>query len=147
MEKNRAFGKLFSTCGHRPVILVRLMIGVVFLISGLQKFIFPEMGPGRFAGMGYAYPAFTAYLVAFFEAAGGLLILIGLAVRLASVPIAVIMAVAIITTKIPRIPEGIWVFLQSVRLDYAMLMGAVFLIWSGADKLSVDARIEKKTGG
>ncbi len=144
MKKFFSFGFLFSASGHSPVILVRLMVGFVFLVSGLQKFIFPEMGPGRFADMGYAYPVFTAYFVAFFEAAGGLFILIGLAVRLFSIPIAIIMAVAIITTKIPRIPEGGWVFLQSVRLDFSMLLGALFLVWSGGDRFSLDARIRKR---
>ncbi len=138
---------LFSTCGHQPVVLIRLMLGFVFFVSGLQKFIFPEsMGPGRFADMGYSHPAFTAYLVAFFETLGGVLIVIGLAVRAASMPIAFIMMVAIFTTKVPRIEEGAWVFLQSVRLDFSMLMGALFLIWGGADRFSLDAGIENKLG-
>ncbi|MCC5848479.1 MAG: DoxX family protein [Verrucomicrobia bacterium] len=144
-RKLKNWKKLFSTCSHPPVILIRGMIGVVFLIAGLQKFIFPgEMGPGRFEEMGYAYPAFTAYAVGFFEAGGGVLILLGLATRLAAVPIAVIMSVAIITTKIPRLEAGIWDFLHGSRLDFAMLMGALFLIWSGADRLSLDARLGKR---
>jgi len=145
MSIHKNWKNLFSTCGHPPVILIRVMIGVVFLIAGTQKFIFPgEMGPGRFEQMGYAYPAFTAYTVGFFEFGGGVLILLGLATRLASVPIAVIMAVAIITTKIPLLNDGLWDFLHGSRLDFSMLMGALFLIWSGADRFSVDAKLGRR---
>ena len=41
--------------GSRAIILIRLMVGIVFLSEGSQKFLYPaEMGAGRFAKGGSA---------------------------------------------------------------------------------------------
>ena len=43
--------------GSRAIILIRLMVGIVFLSEGIQKFLYPaEMGPGRFAKIGIPSP-------------------------------------------------------------------------------------------
>lgn len=134
--------KLFLTRSIPGYFLVRLIMGYVFLVAGLQKFIFSEtMGPGRFAEMGYANPAFTAYLVAFFEVVCAILILLGLASRLAAIPLSVIMVVAIVTTKIPRLPDGFWPFAHALRLDLAMLLLALFVLINGSGGFSLDRRI------
>ena len=43
--------------GSRAVILIRLMVGIVFLSEGIQKFLYPaEQGAGRFAKIGIPSP-------------------------------------------------------------------------------------------
>ncbi len=121
--------------------LIRLILGYVFLLAGIQKFLFPAAGPERFLGLGFPIPAFTAYLVAGFEALCGLLILLGLFTRLAAIPPAVIMAVAIVTTKLPQLAGGFWQFAPAVRLDAAMLLLALFVLVNGADRFSLDRMI------
>ena len=129
----------FRTNDIPGYIIVRLILGYVFLVAGLQKFIFyDERGPGRFIDMGFPVPEFTAYFVGFFEVACAILILLGLATRLASVPLIIIMAVAIFTTKIPQLGDGFWTFAHAVRLDFSMLMVALFVLINGADKWSLD---------
>lgn len=137
-------------------ILVRLLLAGVFVPEGIQKLAFPDLlGAGRFAGIGIPWPEFTGPLVGWFELACGLLILIGLAARLASVPIVGIMLVAILSTKIPILlghdwlifnlreldRYGFWSFAHETRTDWAMLLGALFVLLSGAGRWSIDARL------
>ncbi len=122
-------------------LLIRLILGYVFLVAGLQKFVFPDnMGPGRFIDMGFPIPEFTAYFVGFFETLGGLLILIGLASRLAAIPLAITMVVAIVTTKFPQFSDGFWAFAHSARLDISMLLVSIFVIYNGSGGYSVDKK-------
>ncbi|TVQ93083.1 MAG: DoxX family protein [Bacteroidetes bacterium] len=130
---------LFKTNEIKGYIFIRLILGYVFLVAGLQKFIFPDaMGPGRFLDMGFPWPTFTAYFVGFFETIGGLLILFGLASRLAAIPLVITMLVAIITTKFPQLSDGFWGFAHSARLDISMLLTALFVLVNGSDKNSLD---------
>ena len=131
--------KIFQINPISGYLLIRVILGYVFLVAGLQKFIFPDaMGPGRFMDMGFPIPVFTAYFVGFFEALGGLLILIGLASRLAAIPIAITMVVAIITTKFPQFSDGFWTFAHAARLDISMLLASIFVIYNGSGKYSLD---------
>src|SRR5690242_7766741 len=51
------FRKLLATNAPAAVILVRLIVGGVFLSEGIQKFLFPEaLGVGRFAKIGIPAP-------------------------------------------------------------------------------------------
>lgn len=130
---------IFKTNAIKGYELIRLLLGFVFLVAGIQKFIFPEsMGPGRFESMGYSSPEFTAYFVGFFEVFCAILILVGLATRFAAVPLVIIMCVAIYTTKFPLFDDGFWRFAQAVRLDLSMLLAALFVFVNGADKRSLD---------
>ena len=86
--------KLLASDAPAAVILVRLMVGAVFLSEGVQKFLFPDdpdRGAARFARIGFAAPEFTAGFVATFEIVCGLLILVGLLTRLAVLPTITIM--------------------------------------------------------
>ncbi len=133
--------KIFKINQIPGYMLIRLILGYVFLVAGLQKFVFPdEMGPGRFIEMGFPAPEFTAYFVGFFETLGGLLILIGLASRLAAIPLAITMVVAIITTKIPQLADGFWTFAHAARLDISMLLTSIFVIYNGSGRNSVDEK-------
>ncbi len=53
------FKKIIRTHAQRTTILVRLMVGAVFLSEGLQKFLFADkLGAGRFAKIGLPNPEF-----------------------------------------------------------------------------------------
>lgn len=70
--------RLLKTDGPASVILIRLMIGLVFLSEGIQKFLYPDVrGVGRFIKIGLPEPEFLAYVVAVFEVTCGILIAFG----------------------------------------------------------------------
>ena len=126
--------------GKNAVILIRLVVGLIFLSEGLQKFLVPDLvGPGRFEEIGFAHPEFWAWFTGVFEIACGMLAILGLFTRLAAVPLLCIMVVAFITTKWPvLINEGLWAMAHAYRTDFAMTMLSIFLLISGGGKFSCD---------
>ncbi|MGE5944407.1 MAG: DoxX family protein [Flavobacteriales bacterium] len=135
--------KIIHTDNSKTTILIRLMVGAVFLSEGIQKFLFPAVrGAGRFEKIGLPSPEFLGAFVGSFEIICGALILLGLLTRLASIPTLIIMLVAIVTTKAEVfINEGFWAMLHGSRTDWAMLLGSVFLIVKGGGRWSVDSLI------
>ena len=131
-----------KTSDDKSIILIRLMIGLVFLSEGIQKFLFPEiLGVGRFAKIGLPYPEFLGPFVGTFEVICGLLILLGLFTRIASIPLIIIMLVAIGTTKVEILTsEGIWKMLHESRTDWSMLLGSIFLLIKGGGRWSFDQK-------
>lgn len=129
------------------VVLVRLIVGAVFLSEGIQKFLFPaELGVGRFTRIGLPAPELLAPLVGGFEIACGLLVLLGLLTRLAAVPLIVIMLIAISTTKLPMLTSrGFWVMAHEARTDWSMLLGSIYLLIVGAGIWSADAILARRT--
>jgi len=138
-------GLFFSSQDFKPLI-PRLVVGLVFLSEGIQKFLFPEsVGAGRFAKIGFENPEFWALFVASFEIVCGALVFIGFLTRIASIPLLIIMFTALITTKIPILLEkGFWQMAHDSRTDFAMTMLLVFLIIFGAGRFSADEKLIKK---
>ena len=133
------------TCSRAPrsVLLIRLLVGAVFLSEGIQKFLYPvEVGAGRFEQIGLPSPELLASLVGGFEICCGVLVLLGLLTRVATLPLLAIMCVAIATTKIPILHEsGFWKMTHASRTDFSMLLGSLFLLIVGAGPWSLDAWI------
>ena len=150
------FHKIIRTHAGAVVILIRLMVGGIFLSEGIQKFLFPnENGVGRFVKIGIPAPEVTAPFVAVVEIVCGALILVGLLTRLAAVPLIVDMLVAILSTKIPillgygfwgfslrNLPYyGFWGMAHEARTDFSMLLGSLFLLIVGAGAWSLDRKL------
>jgi putative oxidoreductase len=132
---------VLTTNASAAVIIIRLMVGAVFLSEGIQKFMFPaEVGSGRFEKIGFPSPEIVAQFVACLEIACGTLVLAGLLTRIAVVPLIIIMLTAIATTKIPiLIEQGFWKMAHEARTDWSMLLGSVFLLIVGGGQWSIDA--------
>jgi putative oxidoreductase len=132
--------------GAAAYVLVRLIVGGVFLAEGIQKFLFAEaLGVGRFMRIGIPAPEVMAPFVGVVETVCGALILAGLWTRLATVPLVIDILVAIITTKIPILMErGFWAMVHEARTDYSMLLGLIVLYLVGAGRLSVDSLLERR---
>jgi len=92
--------------------LIRLMVGTVFLLEGIQKFLYPEtLGAGRFAQIGIPAPGVMGPFVGAVETICGALLLVGFLTRLAAVPLLINISVAILSTKIPiLLGHGFWTF-------------------------------------
>jgi putative oxidoreductase len=133
--------RLAVSNGGRAVVLIRLLVGWVFISEGLQKFLFPAaLGVGRFAKIGIPAPQFFAPFVGVVEIVCGSLIVVGLLTRVATIPLLISMLVAIATTKVPMLfHEGAWKMLHEARTDFSMVLGLLFLLIVGAGRWSVDA--------
>jgi uncharacterized membrane protein YphA (DoxX/SURF4 family) len=136
--------KIFTTASA-PTLIPRLVVGLIFLSEGLQKFITPgAVGAGRFAKIGFEHPEFWASFTGAFEIVCGALILAGLLTRLASIPLLIIMAVAFVTTKYPiLIDKGFLSMAHEYRTDFAMTMLLFFLLYFGGGNYSLDKKLSK----
>jgi putative oxidoreductase len=154
--------RLFSTSAPAAVILIRIMVGGIFLSEGIQKFLFPaDSGAGRFVKIGIPYPEFSAGLSGTFEIVCGTLLLVGFLTRLAAIPLLINITVAILSTKIPvllhsgfwrfSLPKvnyyGLWGFLHEARTDLSMVLGLIFLLIVGAGAWSLDAGMWERDSG
>jgi len=141
------FHKIISTDNTATTIIIRLMVGAVFLSEGIQKFLFADqLGAGRFAKIGFPNPNFLGPFVASMEIICGLLILIGLFTRLGAIVLFIVMIVAITTTKMQIfMDKGFWSMLHESRTDWAMLLGSIFLVINGGGKWSMDKTIWKQS--
>lgn len=128
------------------IILIRLVVGAVFLSEGIQKFLFPEaVGVGRFIKIGIPAPEILAPFVGVVEIVCGTCILLGLLTRFAAVPLIINMLVAIATTKIPiLLQKGFWSMAHESRTDFSMLLGSIFLLIVGAGRFALDEYLLRK---
>jgi putative oxidoreductase len=128
---------------HGAIIIVRVMVGSVFLAEGIQKFLFSDsLGVGRFVKIGIPLPEIMAPFVGVVEIVCGALLIFGLVTRLAIVPLIINILVAICTTKIPiLVKSGFWAAVHEVRTDWSMLLGLIFLLIVGAGRWSLDSSI------
>ena len=135
-----------SSAVLRGVILIRLMVGWVFLSEGIQKFLFPAaLGVGRFIKIGIPAPQFFAPFVGVVEIVCGAFLIVGLLTRLAAITLLIDIGVAIATTKIPMLGKAaFWGTMHEARTDFCMLLGLIFLLIAGSGRLSLDERFEKR---
>lgn len=151
--------RLLTSSAPTSTILVRLMVGGVFLSEGIQKLLDPaSRGAGRFERIGLPAAELLGPFVGATEVLGGALVLLGLLTRLASLPLIATMLVAIVTTKVPILlgsgfwglqlrehsSYGFWSMAHETRTDFAMLLGAIFLLIVGAGPLALDAAIQRR---
>lgn len=124
------------------ILLIRVLVGWVFLSEGIQKFLFPEaLGVGRFIKIGIPWPQIMAPFVGTVEIICGSLILIVLATRLATIPLLGVILVALFSTKLVIAAKvGFWSTLHEARTDVSMLLALIFLLIAGRGSLSMDAR-------
>ena len=145
--------RLIRTNNMRAIVLIRLLVGWVFLVEGILKFLLPdELGVGRFATIGIPAPQVMGPFVGIVEIVFGAFLIVGLLTRIAAIPVLIDISVAIISTKIPIwLGHGYWHFsvsklkhygflsmLHEARTDFSMLLGLIFLLVVGAGGWSVD---------
>jgi putative oxidoreductase len=112
-----------------PDVLISGVVGLIFLFEGLQKLLFPDLlGTGRFARIGVPYASVTAIVVAICEIIFGLLIFLRIRIKLAVVPLLIIIIGALFYTKYPQYrKEGFWPAIHDARTDLLMFASLLFL--------------------
>jgi len=136
-------------------VLLRLMVGYGFMAHGLAKL---SRGPEAFAvvlhGLGVPNPEVMAWITIVVELLGGFTVLIGAFVRVISVPLAVVLLVAIVTVHLPYGFSSIKLIAVTsagpqfgppgYEVDLLYLACLAALVMGGAGPFSVDRALARR---
>ena len=135
------FVRIVSSLRFIPELLSRFTIGFVFAESGWGKLHHLPKTVEFFTSLGIPYSHIQAPLVGGLEFFCGVLIFLGLATRLASIPLIAILIVAIKTAKADEL-TGLSAILGISEYLYIIVL--FWLLTEGAGRLSVDSLLRKK---
>lgn len=142
-SNNSILSKILNPGNDNKIIIIRIIVGFIFITEGLLKYKQAQwLGPGRFEGIGFDNPFFWAYFTGAVEIISGTLILFGLFIRPASIPLLIVMLTALVKVKLPLIgTRGIWIFMHEYTTDFALTLLLIILIIHGGGKWSADMKL------
>jgi putative oxidoreductase len=124
------------------ITLLRLVVGVIFLVHGGQKFSSGFHNVAGFLGsLGIPLPTIAAIVLTVVEFVGGIALILGLLTRYAAALLCVDTLVALITYHAKNgffVPKG-------VEFPLLLLVANINLVLSGAGALGVDTLRKMKT--
>lgn len=126
-----------------PPLIARFTVGFVFYEAGWGKLNNLPRVTEFFTNLGIPYPAFQALLVAGTEFTCGILLIGGLLTRIVSIPLVIVMTVAIWTAKSGEMEVFSDLFSFS---EYLFIILLFWLIVSGPGAMSLDRLIAKRRG-
>ena len=123
------------------LLLVRLYWGGQFIQTGWGKL--HNLGHVKefFTSLGIPAPAVMAPAISMLEFVGGILLIVGLVTRFATIPLLIDIGVAIATTKVPMLlHQGFWPAMHEGRTDFCMVLGLIAILCIGPGRISCDAK-------
>lgn len=119
------------------LLIARLLLSVMFIMAGLQKFGSIDGTAGYIGSVGLPAPAALAWLSAIFETLAGIAILIGFQTRIAAILLALfcIVTALFFHTNFADMSQMLF-FMKNVTIAGGFLA----LYAAGAGSISVDAR-------
>jgi putative oxidoreductase len=123
------------------LLVARLTVGVLFVSTGWGKVHNLAKVTGFFAELGIPMPGFNAVLASYTELICGSLLVVGLASRLAALPLVVTMIVAILTAKRDEL-HGVADLFGFVEWTYIVILLVVAVFGPGL--ASLDTWVAKR---
>ena len=119
------------------LLIARILLGVLFILAGLNKFGGIDGTAGYIASKGLPLPIIVAWLTAIFEVVAGVMILVGFKTQLTSYALAAFCILsAIIFHNGLADPSEMTAMLK----NFALAGGFLALSAAGAGSISVDAK-------
>lgn len=125
------------------LFVLRVVLGIVFLMHGLGKLVGPPfVGTGMdatiafFSQLGIPAPGAAAWFVGILETVGGLALILGAAVHIFALLLAIDMLVAILKVHLPQGYAGP----MGYEFPLVLLAGLVCLMLSGPGIMAVHLR-------
>jgi putative oxidoreductase len=122
-------------------LVARITLGVLFMSTGWGKVHSLDKVTAFFTDLGIPAPGLNAHVVSFVELIGGMLLLVGLASRLAALPLIASMAVAILTAQREQV-HGLPDLFGLVEWTYLALL--VWVAVAGPGKVSLDHLLSRR---
>ena len=85
--------------------ILRILLGLLFVIPGLGKLMNPAMIIGMLGGLGFPAPGFFGWLLLLSEIVFGLAVLVGYKVKWTVWPLVIVLAIAILTVHLKTISD------------------------------------------
>lgn len=123
-----------------PALLFRIILAYGFYGPATMKLANIDSIVEWFSGMGLPFPTLNAYMAVATEIAGFVLLFLGLGTRIISIPLIVVMLVAIFTV---HIGNGFEAGANGFEIPLYYLLMLFSLIISGPGRLSLDAVIKR----
>ncbi len=117
------------------LLILRIVVGGLFLIHGIQKLQDMEGTIGFFSQIGLN--GFWAWVAALVETVGGAFLVLGLFVEYAALLLSVVMVVAMITVKFKFGGETLSSKFMASQIDISLLGSCLALVFSGAGRYSL----------
>jgi putative oxidoreductase len=118
------------------LLVLRLVVGVTFLLHGLDKLDGLTGVEQFFDSLGIPAPGLMAPLVAVTETVGGILLIFGLLTPVAGAALAIDMLVAALTAHHDK---GFFADKGGYELEFVLGTACVALLMAGAGRFSADA--------
>ncbi len=101
------------------ITFMRVMLGLLFLIPGISKLLNPDAIIGMLSGLGFPGAALFGWILILSEIVFGIALIVGYKVRLAVIPLIIILIVAILTVHIKDTANPMMV------IDILLRLGAI----------------------
>jgi uncharacterized membrane protein YphA (DoxX/SURF4 family) len=140
---NRILTKLRQTRSSKSTAAIRILLGVLFLMTGVMKFAVPQLREafsGQLVAAGIPFHSFNMWIVPAAEISFGVLFLLGLISRLVSLSAIVTMLVA---TYVHLVVEDPTLFpLQPTEpiIPAITIVLCIYILWKGSGAWSHDIR-------
>ncbi|OIP00346.1 MAG: DoxX family protein [Bacteroidetes bacterium CG2_30_33_31] len=136
----KAFNSKLNILSDLPLLAMRLILAYGFWGPGMMKWKDINAIGAWFESMGYPMPMLNAYAAATTEVAGAVLLIFGFATRIISIPLMIVMLVAIFTV---HGANGFEAANNGFEIPlYYLIMLFTLLIYGGG-KISIDGILKK----
>ena len=135
------FRDTVSSLSDLPQLFFRLILSYGFYEPAMKKLNNFDAIVQWFGSLGMPFPTVNAVLATATETSGFILLFLGLGTRLISIPLIVVMIVAIVTV---HLPNGFSAGNNGYEIPLYYMLMLISLIITGPGRLSLDAIIEKK---
>ena len=144
------FKKLLSTKDVKPLGIVRISLGVMFLSAGALKLLVPmlwDAWSGQLTQAKIPFFRFNLWFVPINEIVIGLLLIAGLLSRFAAVAVIVMMVVATYVHSVVNDPSLFPLQPDAPVIPIVVLILSGYVLWRGGGAWSLDRKLSQGTEG
>ena len=129
-----------SALSSLAILLLRVVLGVVFVVHGWQKLAVDGLAAtrGAFGGMGIPFADVAAPVAAVTELAAGVALVVGFATRVAAALLAVTAIVALVAV---HLPNGFLSTTGGIEYVLVLAVASVAIVLTGPGRVALDALV------
>ena len=142
-KMDATLSKLRQTRTSNPAAAIRVLLGLLFLSTGIMKFAVPELGAafsGQLTTAGIPFHSLNMWIIPAAEIGLGILFILGFLSRLASVCAIVMMMVATYVHLVVDDPTLFPLQPKEPIIPTIVIALCIYILWIGSGSWSLDLR-------